>query len=134
VESKANQFLTTLFVLLCTVNFGYLLVGFLSIPGYYERVTTLTIQLYDVPGANYPTNESVKQAATEHGLTLSKFAIEQIVFHSGVVLLFLPGGIGLPGIALSFWFLLPGSPFMTRPMSRTSCRCGFMRRALYSGR
>jgi hypothetical protein len=89
VKSKANRVLTILFMVLCTVNFGYLLVGFLSIPGYYERVTTLTIQLYDVPGANYPTNESVKQAATEHGLTLSKFAIEQIVFHSGVVLLFL---------------------------------------------
>jgi hypothetical protein len=89
VESKTNRILTILFMVLCAINFGYLLVGFLSIPGYYERTSTLTVQLYDVPGANYPTNESLKQGATDHGLTLSEFAIEQIVFHSEVVLLFL---------------------------------------------
>jgi hypothetical protein len=89
VESRANRILTVFFMVLCAINLGYLLVGFLSIPGYYERTTTLTIQQYDLPGANHPTNESVKQGATEHGLMLSAFAIEQIVFHSGIVLLFL---------------------------------------------
>jgi hypothetical protein len=87
VKSRANRVLTILFMVLCAINFGYLLLGFLSIPGYYQRTTTLTIQLYEMPGANFPTNTNIAQSAAEHGLTLAQFAVEQIVFHCAFVLL-----------------------------------------------
>jgi hypothetical protein len=104
VESRVNRALTILFAGLLAVNFAYLLLGFLSIPGYYERVTSLTIQPNDVPIANYPTNESVEQSAVEHSMTLSQYAVEQIVFHSAMVLLFMAVAVVIVSRAKWNWF------------------------------
>jgi hypothetical protein len=78
-EGRPNRYMTILFAGLIAISFAYLLLGFLSIPGYYDRVTTLTIHPNDVPTA--PTNESVKQKCARHS-TLSQY-VGQIVFHSG---------------------------------------------------
>jgi hypothetical protein len=104
VEVRINRFLTILFAGLLAANFAYLLLGFSSIPSYYDGVTSLTIQPQDVPGANYPTNESVEQSAAEHGMTLSQFAVEQIVFHSAMVLLFMAVAIVIVFRAKWNWF------------------------------
>jgi hypothetical protein len=87
VKNKNNRKLTVAFAALCALNLFYLVIGFLSIPAYYHRTTTLTIVRYEIPGANYPTNLSVQQSATEKGLNLAQFAVEQIAFHSAFVLL-----------------------------------------------
>jgi hypothetical protein len=89
VESKSNRVLTVIFAALFLFNVGYLVMGFASIPLYYERVTTLTIAPTVLPGANYPTNESVQRSAAERGMTLSQYAMEQIVFAGAMVLLFM---------------------------------------------
>jgi hypothetical protein len=104
MENRTNHVLTIGFAVLLFVNIGYLLLGFASIPRYYERVTTLTIQPYDVPAANYPTNESVQQSAAEHGMTLSQYAVEQIVFNSALVLLFMAVAVLIVSRARWNWF------------------------------
>ena len=83
-----SRALTFFFAAVLLINVGYALLGVASIPRYYERVTTLTIQDL-VPGANAPTNESVQRSTVGHGLTLSAYALEQIVFDSVLVLVFL---------------------------------------------
>jgi hypothetical protein len=89
VKGKTERFLTALFAVMIVVNLGYLVMGFLSIPVYYQRVTSLTIpEIVSMPGSNYPTNEMVKESAAAQGLTLSQYALVQIVFHCALVLLF----------------------------------------------
>jgi hypothetical protein len=104
MKNRTNRVLTICFAALLFVNIGYLLLGFASIPRYYERVTTLTLQPYDVPAANYPTNESVQQSAAEHGMTLSQYAVEQIVFNSALVLLFMAVAVLIVSRARWNWF------------------------------
>jgi hypothetical protein len=87
VPNRANRILTIIFAVLLMVNVGHLLMGFASIPVYYERVTTLTIPPYDSAIGNYPTNESVVHNAETHKMTLAQYAVTQIVYHSVIVLL-----------------------------------------------
>ncbi len=82
-----NRVLTILFAALFLLNAGYLLMGFASIPRYYERVTTLTIEPYPMFAASYLTNEQAAQNAVKHNMTLSQYAVTQVVYHSIIVLL-----------------------------------------------
>jgi hypothetical protein len=104
MKNRTNRILTICFAALLFINIGYLLLGFASIPRYYERVTTLTIQPYDVPAANYPTNEAVQRSAAEHGMTLPQYAVEQIVFNSALVLLFMAVAVLIVARARWNWF------------------------------
>lgn len=87
MENKLNRVLTILFAALFLLNAGYLLMGFASIPRYYERVTTLTIEPYPMFAASYLTNEQAAQNAVKHNMTLSQYAVTQVVYHSIIVLL-----------------------------------------------
>jgi len=87
MEHRTNRVLTIVFAALFVLNIGHLLMGFASIPVYYERVTTLTIPPYDNPIGNYPTNESVRHNAATHNMTLGQYAVTQVVYHSSIVIL-----------------------------------------------
>jgi hypothetical protein len=104
MANRTNRILTICFAALLFINLGYLLLGFASIPRYYERVTTLTIQPHDVPAANYPTNDSVQQSAAEHGMTLPQYAVEQILFNGAIVLLFMAVAVLIVARARWNWF------------------------------
>jgi len=104
MSSRANRILTRLFAALIVVNLFYLLLGFLSIPVYYERVTTLTIQAALIPGANYPTNAEVARSAAAQGLTLPQYAAVQIAFHSVIVFIFLSVATVIVVRARRNWF------------------------------
>ncbi len=82
-----NRILTIFFAALFLLNAGYLLMGFASIPRYYERVTTLSIEPYPVPNASYLTNEQAVQNAAKQNLSLPQYALSQTVYHSLIVLL-----------------------------------------------
>jgi hypothetical protein len=84
---RTNRVLTILFAALFLLNVGYLLMGFASIPRYYERVTTLSIEPYPMPAASYLTNEGAVQNATKHNQTLPQYAVTQVTYHSFIVLL-----------------------------------------------
>ena len=86
MENRTNRVLTLVFAVLFVVNVSYLLLGFVSIPTYYERVITLTIAPYNTPGANYPTNESVARSAAAQNMTLAQYAVTQVLYHSAIVL------------------------------------------------
>ncbi len=109
---KTNRILILFFAGVFFLNFFHLLLGFLSIPRYYERVTTLTIPADNLPGAIYPTNETVQQGAAAHGMTLSQYAVEQVVFHSALVLLFMTVAGVLVARAKGNWFTWYSASFL----------------------
>ena len=57
MKSTTDRVLTIVFATLIAVNMFYLLVGFLSMPVFYDRITSLTIQPRDMPGASVQSNE-----------------------------------------------------------------------------
>jgi hypothetical protein len=68
------------------VNVGYTLVGLASIPSYYERVTTQTVEPYVVANHTVVSNELEAKEADERGMSLSAYAIYQIVLRSVLAL------------------------------------------------
>ena len=87
MENRTNRILTIIFAALFIVNAAHLLLGFISIPRYYERVTTSTIPPIPLTGTNYLTNEKATENAARLHLTLSQYAAAQVGYHSLVVLL-----------------------------------------------
>ena len=85
MANRANRLLTIVFAILLLVNVMHLLAGFASIPLYLERVTTLTIPPHDSSIGNYLTNESAARNAAAHRMTLSQYAVTQVVYHSAIV-------------------------------------------------
>jgi hypothetical protein len=85
MANRANRLLTIVFATLLLVSVGHLLAGFASIPQYLERVTTLTIPPHDSSIGNYPTNEAAEHNAAAHRMTLSQYAMTQVVYHSAIV-------------------------------------------------
>lgn len=75
-----ERLLLWFFAVLFFVNLGFLLVGFASLPLYYERVTTLTLEPFISGGQDFMSNALVQSEASKRGLTLPQYAIEQIVF------------------------------------------------------
>jgi hypothetical protein len=106
-----ERLLTLFFAAVLLLNVGYVLLGVASIPRYYERVTTLTIQDL-VPGANAPTNEAVQRSALGHGLTLSAYALEQIVFDSVLALVFLAVAALIVARVRWHWFAWYSASFL----------------------
>ncbi|GHO49066.1 hypothetical protein [Ktedonospora formicarum] len=79
-RSARERLLLWFFVALFFVNVVFLLVGFASLPLYYERVTALTIEPYVIGTQVFISNAFVQSGAATRGLTLSQYAIEQIIF------------------------------------------------------
>jgi hypothetical protein len=75
-----ERLLTLFFAALLFLNVGYVLVGIASIPLYYERVTTLTIEPYVFGGHDVASNALVQHEAAKRGLMLTQYAVEQLVF------------------------------------------------------
>src|SRR5215213_4252541 len=82
-----NRLLIVFFAALFFLNVSYIVLGFASIPLYYERVTNQTIETYSNIGVDLVSNDMAQQEAAKRGFTLGQYAIEQILFSSGVVLL-----------------------------------------------
>ena len=73
-------------VILCVaialaINVGYTLIGLASIPTYYERVTTQTIEPYVVADQTVVSDELVAREAAERGMSLSAYAVYQVVMN-----------------------------------------------------
>ena len=88
MSTNRERLLTLFFAALFFLNVGYLLLGFVSIPEYYERVTTLTIEPYSVGEVVIVSNEMISAGAAKRGLTLAQYAVEQILFGSTLVVIF----------------------------------------------
>lgn len=87
MPNRTNRLLTIVFAALLLINVMHLLAGFASIPRYYERVTTQTIEPYPMFAASYLTNEQAAQNAARHNMTLPQYAVTQVTYHSLIVLL-----------------------------------------------
>ena len=83
-----TRLLTIFFAALFFIHVVYLLLGFASIPLYYQRVSTLTIEPYGFDGNEMTSNALAQAGAVKRGMTLSQYAVEQIIFNSGFALLF----------------------------------------------
>jgi hypothetical protein len=84
---RTNRVLTILFAMLFLVNVSRVLVGFASLPLYYQRVTTLTVPPNTTTNNTYPTNESVAAGAAARALSLEQYAGFQVIYHSAIALL-----------------------------------------------
>jgi len=76
-----NRLLILCFALALAINVGYTLVGLASIPTYYERVTTQTVEPYVIGDRTVISNELVAKEAAERGLSLSAYAVYQVALN-----------------------------------------------------
>lgn len=80
--SNINRLLTCFFAVLLTIQALYLLAGFASIPLYYHRVTTQTIESVVLIGKVQISNELVAEMVAARGLSLPQYAAYRIVFNT----------------------------------------------------
>jgi hypothetical protein len=79
---RLNRLLTIFFAILLAVQVVYLLIGFASIPIYYQRVIDQAVPTVMVYGTAQLSDELVSQMAAERGLSLEHYAVYQIVLSS----------------------------------------------------
>lgn len=113
MPSRRERLLTLFFAALFVFGVAHLLLDFLSIPAYYQRVTTLSIEPFAVSFPNNPTNASVQQGAAERGMTLSQYAIEQTLFSGAIVLLCMAVALLIVWRARWNWFAWYSAFFLT---------------------
>jgi hypothetical protein len=99
-----GRLLAFCFALALAVNVSYTLVGLASIPAYYERVTTQTIEPYALAGITFISNEMVAKEAAERGLSLPAYAGYQVVLNSGLALAALAVAAVVVWRARGWWF------------------------------
>ena len=101
-----NRLLILCFAIVLAINVGYTLVGLASIPTYYERVTTQSVEpyVYVVVDREAISNELVAREAAERGLSLSAYAIYQVVLHSVLALVTLTVAAVVAWRAHKQWF------------------------------
>ncbi|HLB45555.1 MAG TPA: hypothetical protein VJL59_00885 [Anaerolineales bacterium] len=75
-----GRWLTLARLLWIVLAVGYLMLWLASLPGFYERVSTLTIEPYRLAETTIRDNESVREDALERGLSLEANAIFEIAF------------------------------------------------------
>src|SRR5215213_9974077 len=80
-----NRLLILFFAFALAFNIGQMFLGVASIPTYYQRVTTHTIEPY-VAGAVVINNETVAKEAAERGLSLPAYALYESLLHSVLAL------------------------------------------------
>ena len=81
-----DRLLIFCFALGLTINVGYTLVGLASIPNYYQRATTQTIEPYVIDDRVVISNELVAAEAAERELSLSAYAVYHVVLNSFLAL------------------------------------------------
>ena len=81
-----DRLLIVCFAAALAINVGYTLVGLASIPAYYERVTTQTIEPYVFVDREVVSNELAAREASEREMSLSAYAIYQIVLQTVLAL------------------------------------------------
>jgi len=81
-----NRLLVVCFAIALAINVGYTFLGLASIPTYYERVTTHTVEPYVIADQTVISNEVVAREAAERGMSHSAYAIYQIVLRSVLAL------------------------------------------------
>ncbi len=86
--SFQERLLILFFGVLVFLNIIHLLIGFASIPGYYQRVTSQTIETVELAGTTFFSNEMVQQAAKERGMGLPAYAGFKIVFNTLFILIY----------------------------------------------
>ncbi len=74
-----NRLLTIFFAALLAIQVIYLLIGFASIPEYYQRVTTQTIEPVVYYGEVQLSNELVAGMASARGLSLGQYAAYRLI-------------------------------------------------------
>jgi hypothetical protein len=74
-----NRLLILCFAVALVINVGYTLIGLASIPAYYERTTTQTVEPYVIANQTVVSNASVAKEAAERGMSLSSYATYKIV-------------------------------------------------------
>ena len=81
-RSISNRLLTIFFAFLLAIEVLYTLIGFASIPLYYQRVTSQTIEPVVYSGAVQLSNEIVAQSAVDGGVSLGQYAVLHIIFNA----------------------------------------------------
>jgi hypothetical protein len=82
LSSRWNTLLSLFFGLMVFIQFGYLLVGFASIPVYYQRVATQTIAPSGLYGQVTMSSEIIAEEAAERGLSLRGYAAYRVVVNT----------------------------------------------------
>jgi hypothetical protein len=99
-----NRWLILCFALALVINVGYTLVGLASIPTYYERVTTQTVESYVVADQTVVSNKIMEREADERGMSLSAYAVYQIVLNCVLALVALAVAAVVASRARRQWF------------------------------
>jgi len=77
-----NRILTVIFAGLCTIQASYLLVGLASLPLYYQRVSTQTVEPALLYEQVFSSNQIVAQAAANRNMPLPQYALYRNVFNA----------------------------------------------------
>jgi hypothetical protein len=99
-----NRLLIVCFALALAINVGYTLVGLASIPTYYERVTTQAVESYVVADQTVVSNELLEREAAERGMSLSAYAVYQVVLNCVLALVPLAVATVVAWHARKQWF------------------------------
>ena len=99
-----NRLLILCFAIALAINVGYTFVGLASIPTYYERVTTQTVEPYVVADQTVVSNELMEREAAERGMSLSAYAVYQIVLNCVLALVPLAVAAMVAWRARGQWF------------------------------
>jgi hypothetical protein len=98
---KANRLLSVLFALAVAVQLAYLLIGFASLPVFYQRVTTQSVETTELYGQVSMSNAIIAQEAAERGLSLQGYALYRMIFNTLAALI--PVGVVLLIIRHAGW-------------------------------
>jgi hypothetical protein len=92
-SSGFNRLLTIFFAVILIIQLAYLLIGLASIPVFYQRVSTQTIEPVIYYGEVQISNELVAQMAANRGLSVSQYAIYRIIVNT--LAIFVPLGLAI---------------------------------------
>jgi hypothetical protein len=104
LRSRRERLLILFFAFAFFLNVGYMLLGFASIPLYYQRVVTQTVEPVVVGGQVQISNEIITGEAAERGLSIPQYAIYQIILNSTLALIPLIVAIVVVRRAGKQWF------------------------------
>ena len=99
-----NRLLILCFAIALAINVGYTFVGLASIPTYYESVTTQTVEPYVVADQTVVSNELMEREAAERGMSLSAYALYQMVLNCVLALVPLAVAAMVAWRARGQWF------------------------------
>lgn len=83
--TRASGLLRLARLTLATVSAGLLAMSVVSLPEYYQRVTTLTVRPLSLDGELLVSNALIQAAATARGLSLSAHALYEILLAAALL-------------------------------------------------